>query len=129
VAEIDDMIARLRGLGKAARDAVPEIAEECRKVIATNVAAQRGPDGEPWPKSKDRRPVLVDAAKNMSAQAVGGAALLVLNGPEARHHLGIARGKVLRRILPSKGIPAPMAEAIRRLLERRLDAAAKGGAK
>lgn len=125
MAELEDMIARLRGLGRAALEAVPEIAQECKRLVEENVAAQRGPDGEAWPKSKEGRPVLVNAGANVSAQAVGGTALLRLEGPEARHHLGVARGKVQRRILPSKGIPAPMAEAIRRVTTRALDKVAK----
>lgn len=125
MAELEDMIASLRGLGKAAREALPEIARECKAVIAENIAAQRGPDDEPWPKAKDGQPVLEGAASAVSAQAVDGAVLLTLNGPEARHHLGVARGRVQRKILPTKGIPAPMAEAIRRVLVRRLDGAAK----
>ena len=125
MAELDDMIARLRGLGATTREAVPEVADECKTVLAGNIAAQRGPDGEAWPKSKDGAPVLVNAAKELTAQAVNGAVLITLRGPEARHHLGIAKGRVQRRILPSKGIPAPMSEAIRRVLFRKLDAGVK----
>jgi len=125
VAELDDMIARLRALGRAARTAVPEIARECKSIVAENIRAQRGPDGEAWPRAKDGAPVLEGAADALSAQGVNGAALLTLSGPEARHHLGIARGRVQRRILPTKGIPAPMAEAIKRVLLRRLDGVAK----
>lgn len=127
MAELDDMIARLRGLGRAAKAAVPAIAKECKDIIAQNIANQCGPDGVPWPRPADPAESLVlrNAAAAVSAQAVNGAVLLTLNGPEARHHLGIARGKVQRKILPTKGIPAPMAEAIRRVLFKKLDEAAK----
>ncbi len=121
---LDLMVAELRALPGAAKAAAAEVGEAVREVIAENVAAQRGPDGEAWPKSPTGD-VLTGAAAKISITTSSGVVILRLSGPEARHHLGIARGKVLRRILPTRKIPAPMVEAIRRVLVKRMKDAVK----
>lgn len=118
---LDEMIARLRGIGAAARAALPEIAQEAKRVVLENVAAQRGPDGKPWPPTQAGTAALQNAGANLSAQVVGGKTiLLTLGSPEARHNYGAVKGKVKRQILPTRGIPTVLAEAIRRVLVRRL---------
>ncbi len=120
--ELDKMIAQLRAIPDLVEKVLPEVAAECHKVIAENVAAQRGPDGTPWPKGKDGHPVLVNAADAVTASAIGNVILIRVSGPEARHHLGIAKGKVKREIIPTRKIPKPMVEAMKRVINRRLEA-------
>lgn len=120
MSSIEEMVAKLRSITPRVREALPEVAKEVRAVLVANIAAQRGPDGTPWPKTQDGKPALVNAGANLTAQVVGGTILVTLDGPEARHHLGIARGRVRRPILPSKGIPGPVVEAIGRVLGRKL---------
>src|SRR5690242_21841644 len=109
--DLNAMIRKLRALPRVVEDALPEAAKELEKVIAGNVAAQRGPDGKPWQKAKDGAPVLLEAMKNVTVRAIGRVLLARVVGPEARHHLGIARGRVKREIIPTKQAPAPMNEA------------------
>ena len=110
---LDEMIARLRSLPARVRDIAPAAAEACAKVVAGNIAAQRDPDGKPWLASKDGKPVLVDAMKNVSVSAVGSVVLFRVSGPEARHHLGAAKGGVVRRLIPLRAMPASIAAAIK----------------
>jgi len=128
-AELDELIARLRNLPRIVEDVLPEAATELAKIIAGNIAAQRGPDGVPWPAPKDpeTKAVLLNAMKSVTVSAIGRVLLTRVDGPEARHHLGIAKGKVKREIIPTKKIPTPMVEALRRVLLRKLDKAVRGG--
>lgn len=120
VGEIDDIIAQLRAAPERARELLPEMAAEVQLVLAENIAAERGPDGTPWPATKDGRHALKNAAGDLTSQVVGTAILVTLQAPSSLHHLGIARGGVRRPILPSKGIPAPVAEALGRVVKRGL---------
>ncbi len=120
MATIEDMVIRLRKIQPDIRAALPEVAFAVGAVLKENIAAQRGPDGVPWPATQDGKPALVNAGAALTAQAVGGIVLVTLTGPEARHHLGIAKGRVKRQILPTKGIPGPVAEAIGRVVAAKL---------
>ena len=115
------MIARLRGIPDLVKSVLPEVAAECHAVIAENVAAQVGPDGTPWTPGAKGEPVLKNAAAAVTAKAIGNVVLLRVDGPEARHHLGIARGRIKRPIIPTGKIPQAMTEAIKRVLLRRLE--------
>lgn len=126
--ELDEMIARLRALPRAVEEALPEAARELEKIIAGNIVAQRGPDGEAWEKPKDPETstVLRGAMKNVTVKAIGSVLLARVDGVEARHHLGLIKGKVSRKLIPTKKIPGPMVEALRRVITRRLKAVANG---
>ncbi len=120
--ELNRMIAQLRGIPDLVEKILPEVADECHAVIADNIAAQVGPDGTRWPMSKNLEPVLVNAAQAVTASAIGNVILIRVTGPEARHHLGIAKGKVKREIIPTRKIPKPMVEAMQRVINRHLEA-------
>jgi hypothetical protein len=126
--ELDEIVARLRAIPRVVEEALPEVARECEKIIAGNIAAQRGPDGVPWPRPADRTQsiVLSHAMKSITVRAIGRVLLARVGGIEARHHLGIIRGKVIRRMIPSKTIPGPFIEAIRRVVLARLHKATHG---
>jgi hypothetical protein len=128
-AELDEMIRRLRALPRAVDEALPEAAKELEQIIAGNIAAQRGPDGEKWAPAKDPETtaVLRNAMKNVTVRAIGRVLLARVVGPEARHHLGLIKGRVMRRIIPTAKVPKAMADALRRVVERRLKAVASGG--
>jgi len=120
MATIEDMVAKLRGLTPKIREALPEVAFAVGQVFRENIAAQRGPDGTPWPATKDGAPALVHAADALTVQVVGGTVLATITGPDARHHLGLGRGRVKRPILPTKGIPQPIVDAIARVIKGKL---------
>lgn len=117
---LDDIINRLRALPRIVEEVAPELARELHEVIASNIARQQGPDGTPWPPGKEHDDVLVNAAKNLDVRAVRNVIVATLRGPEARHHLGIARGRVRRPILPTKKIPEAFIEAAERSIKRKI---------
>lgn len=116
------MIVRLRALPKIVEEALPAVAREVEQIIAGNIDAQRGPDGVPWPRPADRTEsiVLRNAMKSISVKAIGNVILARVSGPEARHHLGIAKGRTTRPLIPTKKLPQPFVEAMRRVIERRV---------
>lgn len=116
---LDEMIARVRRVPELVREAAPEVAQEVERELAANIAAGRAPDGSAWEPTKEGKQPLVGAAKALSVRAVGSVILMTVGGPEAKHHKGTARGKVKRRIILTRGIPAPMASAIRKVFGRR----------
>lgn len=118
--ELDGVIARLRRLPKIVEEVAPELAKELHAVTAENVAAQRGPDGKAWEPGQENNEVLSGAMKNVDTRAVGNVIVQTLRGPEAKHHLGIARGRVKREIIPTKKIPDAFVKAAKRLLERKI---------
>lgn len=126
--EINAMIRRLRALPRVVEEALPEAAPELEKVIAGNIAAQRGPDGAAWPPPKDgdTKDVLRNAMKSVTVRAIGRVLLARVGGIEAKHHLGAVKGRVRRPILPSGKAPQPMIEALKRVIFRRLNTVANG---
>lgn len=127
-AALDAMIGRLRAVRGLARAAAPAIAEELERELAANIDAGVGPDGESLkPTAKGDRP-LKHAVRALSVKAVGTVILARLTGPEAKHHLGIARGHIARRILPTRKIPSPVTASIGRILSAKFMDIMKGGA-
>lgn len=130
-AALDKLLDDLRADETLCEDAAPEVAKELHAQIAKNVAAQVDPYGHPWPESKAGGPVLVNAAKAVSATTSGSTIILELTGPEVRHHVGSAKGYhggsaklggYRRPIIPWKSLPGPMKAVVRRVLKRRFDA-------
>lgn len=115
-AELQAMIDKIKAVGALPAKVAPQIAELTRQKIADNIANGVDPGGKPWPLTKDGKRPLRNAAKALRARAIGTVVQLVLEGPEARHHLGIARGHVRRQILPSGALPQPLVTAIRDVL-------------
>lgn len=126
--ELNAMIRRLRALPRVVEEALPEAATELEKVIAGNIAAQRGPDGKAWEKPKDpeTKDVLRNAMKSVTVRAIGRVLLARVVGVEAKHHLGIVKGRVKREIIPTGRAPQPMIEALRRVIFRRLNTVVNG---
>lgn len=112
-AELDAQIARLRAMGELPRRAAPAAAEAVEDVLHRQIAAGVDPNGKAWePRQEDGEKPLRNAAQALAVVAVGTTVFARLKGPEARHHLGTAKGGTVRRILPVRGIPAPMARVI-----------------
>jgi hypothetical protein len=129
-AKLDEQIARLRGLiGMPARVA-PKVATVVDRKLRENIAAGIGPDGKPWALTQDGKVPLRNAGKSLTVSATGPVVLARVNGVEARHHLGAVKGGIIRRILPTKRMLAPMTAAIREVLAGEFRATMKsGGAK
>lgn len=122
------MIAKLKQLKKLPEQAAPSVAVALDSEIKRNIAAGVGPDGTPWPKTKDGRQPLVNAGRALKVTAIGSVVVARLDGHHARHHLGAVKGKVKRPILPSKKVPAPVAKAITRVVTAEFAKVMNGGA-
>lgn len=112
IPEIQRHIERLRELALLPRDVAPAIAETLHEALNRQIAAGKGPDGKTWaPRKADGGRPLEDAAQALAVVSVGTYVLARLKGPEARHHLGRAKGGTVRQILPTKSLPAPLVQA------------------
>ncbi len=110
---LDRFIADLRstkGIGKAL---APQLAPIVKAEVDAAIAAGHGLDGTPWPARKDGGKPLVNAAKAVSVRAIGSAIVITLTGPEVFHQFG-AGSLPVRAILPVKGLPFKLGNAIRK---------------
>ena len=126
-AQLDAMIARLRALPQAMRsEAMPELERVLVREVRSAVSAQRSPDGAAWKATKDGRTPLRRAAEAITSARHGLTLALTLGTPEAYHHFGTAHVPQ-RRILPTGGLPATIAEAFKAGLIRVFDRRLRGG--
>lgn len=124
--QLDAMIATIKKLPELGKLAAPDVAVAVENELQRTIAAGTTPDGEPWKLTKDGDKPLTHAAKALTVVAVDRTIFIRLTGPEARHHLGRGRGGVVREVIPTKQIPAKMADAIRSVLARHFTAATSG---
>lgn len=117
-AAMNAWIAKLRRLPELARDAAPDAAQAMHEANAATIAAGTTPSGAPWKPRVDGGQPLRGAAGAVTATARGSIAALELSGPEVFHHRGTAKDP-RREIVPTKGLPARFADAIRAVLVRR----------
>jgi hypothetical protein len=126
VTDLDDIIARVRRMPELAKRAAPDVARAVEDELARTIAAGTTPDGKPWQATKDGARPLANAANAVAVAAVGTTIHIRVTGPEARHHLGRAKGGVVREIIPTNGIPAPMGAAIRDAITEHFHKVANG---
>lgn len=111
-ARLQEQIDRLRQLPTMVNRAAPKVATEFERELERNIAAGVGPDGRPWPKTKEGKLPLRNAAAALSVKAIGSVVLAKLTGIEVKHHLGAVKGGIRRPILPTGRIPDPITKAI-----------------
>ncbi len=116
-AALDAHIARLRSLPGIAGRAAPDVAESLLEVASEDIAAGKSPDGSQLQPTKEGAQPLRNAASALHVGAIGSTIIMRLTGPEARHHRGIARGGVIRQLIPTTKIPAQYAKAITEVLD------------
>lgn len=127
MADIDELVERVRALPGMVKAAAPDVARAMVAVAAEQIAAGTDPDGKPWPLTRDGRKPLADIAKYLTPVTVGTTAMVRLTEWGARHHFGGVRGGLARRVLPIGGeIPERYAQAVRTQLEKAF-ARATGG--
>lgn len=119
VTVLNKQIARLRKFGVAGVELAPAAAEELEKQLLANAAAQIGPDGTPWPATKDHSAPLRNVGSHLSVVAVGSRVVARLTGWYVNQSTGWTRGNVARPIMPSRKMSAPMAKAIQIALGKR----------
>lgn len=126
--QLDAMIASIRKIPELGRTAAPDVARVVRAELERTIAAGTTPNGEQWKPTKEGARPLQNAANALHVAAVGSTVYVLLTGPEARHHLGRARGGIAREILPtSRKLPPPMAAAINDELTKHFRAAVSNG--
>lgn len=105
-------IARIEALGELPRRAGPRVALAVEREQRAQIARGVDPSGKPWPLTKSGEKPLQNAASAVSVAYVSGAVVIAVEGPEDLHNRGKARGHVLRRIIPSGPLPAPLSRVI-----------------
>lgn len=134
VTDIRGMVDGLRSLAGLGKRAAPDVAQAVRAEIERSIRAGETPTGEKWAATLTGKQPLVNAAKALHVAATGGTIWIRLIGPEARHHLGWAKGSrpsnppgKKRVIIPNtEVVPDRMAEQIRIVLDRHFDEAING---
>jgi hypothetical protein len=117
--EINAMIKSLEAMGGMVEACGPELVAVVRASLERSIAAGADPYGDKWKPTLEGKIPLRNAAKAISVSAIGKTIYVVIEGVEAMHHLGSARGKIRRRVIPSKKrIPDPMMLGIKQVLDR-----------
>jgi hypothetical protein len=124
--QLDAMIATIGKLPELGKRAAGDVALAIETELQRTIAAGTTPDGKPWQPTKDGGRPLTGAAQALAVVPVGTTIYVRLTGPEARHHLGRGRGGVVREVIPTHTIPAPMASAIRAELVRHFGEVTRG---
>lgn len=119
VTALNKQIARLRKFNVMGAELAPAAAEELEKQLLANAAAQIGPDGTPWPATKDHSAPLRDVASHLTVVAVGSRVVARLTGWYVNQSTGWTRGNVARPIMPSRKMSQPMTKAIQIALSKR----------
>lgn len=100
--QLDSMIHRVEMLGGMAERVAPAVGVALRREAEGAVAAQRSPGGSPWAPSKGGGRVLERAASKAQVSVDGSRVSISLDGPEALHNDGRARGGRRRQVIPSQ---------------------------
>jgi hypothetical protein len=126
-AELDAMIAKIRRIPQIAKRAAPDVAVAVRAVVLETINAGTTPEGEAWaPRKEDGARPLAGAARALKVAPIGTRIFFRIAGPEARHHLGRARGGVRRGIIPTRLTPR-MTEAVIKVLSKHFREITEGG--
>lgn len=122
-----EWIRRLQALEGMTERAAPDVAEALRQEILSTAGAQQGPRGTPWTPGKAGQPVLRNVDSHLSVRALGDTIVAKLTGHYARHHLGAVRGKIQRKIIPTRGLPDAVGKAIQRVIAGEFKRTMQGG--
>lgn len=125
-ARMQGAIDLLAKLGTLPEDVAAAAVEPFKQEMLANIAAQRTPNGKAWQPGAKGQPVLVNAGKALKVTSRGPVLTATLTGPEARHHLGIAKGHVRRQILPGRGSLGGISKILKRIATARFKAATHG---
>ncbi len=127
LAQLDAHIARVESLPRVVKSAAPEVAEAVEAELLSQIGAGADPDGKAWKARADGGKPLATAGKYLTVVPMGTRIFARLSGHVARHHRGIARGGLARRVLPGRKLPTKMAEAVRTVLLKHAADHMKGG--
>lgn len=117
-AALQAQIDRLRTLPDKLRKQAPDIAIDTLKTsLRETIAAGQAPDGMPWKKTKTGKTPLAGAYAALAFGKIGNGVRVVLSGPEALHHLGRAKGEIVRQVIPIGALPARIADRLTKKLQ------------
>jgi len=120
-AKMRGFIKQLKSLDKFTRQVVDEAGNALEREVLASASRQQAPTGAAWTASKTGERVLRNVASNMRKTISGDVVTLTLSGHYARHHLGAVKGKIQRRILPSRNVPKPISGAIAQAITREFE--------
>ena len=126
-AAFDRRLAQLDALAKLPRSAAPAIARAVELVQHETIAAGTDPQGRAWPLTKTGEKPLQHAAAAVTVTPVDGAIVIAVEGHEALHDKGKARGHVRRQIIPSGALPRKMSAAIGDAVDQAFTEITSGG--
>jgi hypothetical protein len=96
-------IARLRALKDVPGKAAETVAVVLEEDLKAQVESGRGPNGETLQPTADGRRPFAGASKHIEVGVVGNTVIATLGSFHmVLHHLGKARGRIKRAIIPSK---------------------------
>ena len=119
---LGDKIERLKLTTNLTDEGAGEVARVLRREQDKTLAASCAPDGTPWaPRETPRKgggvDVLTNARSAVKVGAIGSTIIIRLVGREyVLHHLGFARGRVRRQIIPRGQLPAKWRKAVGQVL-------------
>ncbi len=106
-ADLDEMIARMRGLRTIAVDAAKLAAPSVLRAAQSTAKSGTDPYGKAWPQKKSGGRALVNAANAITVETAGPTLSVVLSGVEVFHNSGVDDGAPKRQIIPDRGQPIP----------------------
>lgn len=116
---LDDHIDRVRELPKAMQGAAPDVANDLHAELLRQIGAAQDPKGAAWKlTARGGNKPLVGAEKSVGVAHVGRRVWLRAWGHIARHSKGIAKGGIVRQVIPSGAIPERMTTLIRERLTK-----------
>lgn len=108
-----DRAAKLRSLSRVlTAEVLRNTVKRFEALVASDISAQRAPDGTPWTPTQDGHPALQNAAKAVQIRTTGGSVVLSVEGVEWRHNVGAVNGGRRRALIPSGELPKSYADAV-----------------
>jgi len=106
-------INQLRAANGITKDAAQALVPVVRAEIAKAIQEGRSVDGEKWPLTAKGTVALRNAMQHITVRAIENVIVVTLTGHHVFHHFGTSRDP-RRPILPTKGLPQKLGQAIAR---------------
>ena len=112
---LEAIAAKLREAPKALTRAMPELRRTFDEYLTECFARGVDPDGQAWPKTKaGKTPELSGSQRDVTVK--GHTIIVRMRWYDALHSRGIAKGGVMRRLIPAGGIPPELAKRFDRVI-------------
>jgi hypothetical protein len=113
---LDSILAKLKSLEGMPEKAAPEVAYTVREFLTNTIAEGTTAEGKQWKPTLEGERPLKTAAAHLKVTSIGPRIFVALTGHVARHNNGTAKGRIQRKILPSKTLPSKMSKKIEETL-------------